>query len=110
MRVDLFPQAGRGKESDSKSFARRAGLVVVFLARYRIGVGQPAIEIDVAAALGAERLRGLGCRLATDRARLCLELAWRASLHSTNRNGSENPRRRAATSLHTAAGRRHCCR
>src|SRR5665811_1712248 len=44
-----------------------AVLVVVFLDRNRIDAGQPAIEIDIGAALGAERLeRRLG-RLAADR-------------------------------------------
>ncbi len=34
----------------------------------------------------------------------------RLSWHSTSRSGSENPRRRAARSIRTAAGPRHWCR
>ena len=75
--------------------------VVILGGGNAIGIRQPAVQIDIAAALGTERLRGLGGRLAADRARLCGSLAgpgifWRLSWHSTSRSGSENLRRRAA--------------
>lgn len=66
-----------------------------------VGAGQPAVQVDVAAALGAERFRGIIRRLAADRALLRGPLAGdgrfgRISWHSTSRIGSESPRRRAA--------------
>ena len=42
-------------------------LIFVFGAGNRVGAGKPAIEIDVAAAFGAERAGGLLCGLAADR-------------------------------------------
>src|ERR1700754_624733 len=69
------------------------------------GIRQPPVQIDIPAALGAKRLRGLGGGFAADRARLC-----GPSWHSTSRTGSENLHRRAASSSRTAAGRRYCCR
>ncbi len=36
--------------------------------RDRVAAGEPAVEIDVGAALRAERPKPLGCRLAADRA------------------------------------------
>src|ERR1700730_1433298 len=80
-----------------------------------IGIRQPAVQVDVAAALGAKRLRGLGGRLAADRALPGRLLAGggifgRLSWHSTSRSEQENLRRRAARSIHTAAGRRYWSR
>ena len=45
-------------------------------------------------------------RLRRGRVRLFGRLSW----HSTSRSGSENPRRRAASPIHRAAGRRHWSR
>ena len=47
---------------------RRAVLVLFLLARHGIDAGQPAIEVDVGAALGAERPERCIGRLAADRA------------------------------------------
>src|SRR3984957_7578639 len=69
-------------------------LVRVRPARNDIGARQPAVQVDVAAALGTEWARGLGRRLAADRARLWLggSLAraggfGRISWHSASRSG-----------------------
>ena len=43
-----------------------------------VGARQPAVQVDVAAALGAERFGGLMGRLAADRALLCCPRAGSA--------------------------------
>src|SRR5712671_7686250 len=112
--------------------SRLIGVFVIVLGgRNGVGIRQPAVQIDIPAALGTERTRGLGGRLAADRARLCRRLdgflcgflygllgrcfapagtRWWLSWHSTSRSESESLRRRAARSFHTAAGPRYCCR
>ncbi len=103
--------------ADSRSLIRV--FVVVLGGRNSIGIRQPAIQVDIPAALGAERSRGLGSRLATDRAGLCrplrlslagFDLIWRLSWHSTSRSESGSPRRRAARPIRTAADPRHWCK
>ena len=97
------------------SLAARLVLVVLIRSRNGVGIRQPAVQIDIPAALGAEGARGLAGRLAADRARFCDPLAgtgmsWCLSWHSASRNVSENPRRRAARPIHRAAVPRHWCR
>jgi hypothetical protein len=104
-----------------------SGLFFVFVAQGAagngVGAGQPTVQIDIPAARGAERLVGLGGRLAAGRAWPQSSVArapgallartgrsWALSRHSTSRTGSESPRRRAVKSTRTAAGRRHWCR
>src|ERR1700682_1919745 len=75
--------------------------VVVAGGGNNVGTRQPAVEVDVPAALGTERLRGRGGRLAADRALLVRWLGgagarWRLSWHSASRSESESLRRRAA--------------
>src|SRR4029079_8970374 len=50
---------------------RRAILVFLLLAGHDISAGEPAVEVDVCAALGAERTELLQRRLGTDRAWAC---------------------------------------
>src|SRR6266566_5760262 len=123
-----FPHANRHPPPDqvrghaSLENALLGVFIVVLGGGNGIGIRQPAVQIDVPAALGAERTRRLGGRLAADRARFWGALSGflplspagrgtgRLSWHSTSRSGSENLRHRAASSIRTAAGRRHCCR
>src|SRR5690606_18665640 len=99
-----------------------------------IGAREPAVEIDIGAALRAERKIFLHGRLAADRTGLfghearahrasadvtdvtsldgrgeyeCLDLI---TPRSASRNGSDSPRRKAARWSRKAAGRRHWCR
>src|ERR1700684_3232725 len=72
-------------------------LVRVVAAGHDVGAGQPAVQVDVAAALGTERARGRGGGLAADRARFCLgrSLApargfFRFTWHSTSRSEWES--------------------
>src|SRR3982075_4565616 len=83
--------------------------VVVLGGGNNVGTRQPAVQIDIPAALGTKRCRGLGSGLAADRALPGRALAgagifWRLSWHSTSRSESESLRRRAARSFRTAAG------
>src|SRR6185437_2107872 len=50
---------------------RSIGVFVIVLGGGNgVGIRQPAVQVDITAALGTERPRGLGGRLAADRARL----------------------------------------
>ena len=74
--------------------------VFVLAARDRIGIRQPAVQVDIPAALRTEWLGSVGGRLAADRAWLCAGLAragigWRLSWHSASRSEPETLRRRA---------------
>ena len=114
MRVKDLIQRSAPPHCGKRAKWRSIGVFIVVLGGGNgVGIRQPAVEVDVAAAFGTKRPRGLGGRLAADRARLRLAgagLVSRLSWHSTIRSGSENLRRRATPSSHTAAGRRHCCR
>ena len=99
-------------------------LLIRVLVRFRpagddIRARQPAVQVDVAAALGTEGVRGRGRGLAADRARFCRSLAgpfrracarFRLSWHSASRSGSGNPRRPTARSIRRAAAPPHWCR
>src|SRR5262249_60436387 len=75
-RAHLGRRPGRGgaERSGLAGIARRAGGVdrvvgVLLLGWDGIDAGQPAVEIDVGAALGTERAKALDLRLAADYAR-----------------------------------------
>ena len=91
MRADAAaPDRSRPYSASSSSFA----------AGNDVGAGQPAVQIDVAAARGTERQLGFAAGLPQTgqafglarRGRIFGRLNW----HSTSRSGSENLRRRAA--------------
>src|ERR1700755_1227020 len=75
--------------------SRLFGVFIGFrLAGYHVGAGQPAVEVDVAAAFGTERLGVLDRRFPADRAfsGACLAgsaVFGRLSRHSTSRIESE---------------------
>jgi len=106
-----------------RQIAAKTRLIGVFVglgsAGDDVGAGQPAVQIDVAAAVGTERFCRLGRGPAADRASLCGRLAraggraglfWCLSWHSTSRTAPENPRRRAARSTRRAGDLRYWCR
>ena len=93
-----FPQGqDNGEKSRGSGCARRGRrqrlLVVVRLwigRRNGVGAGQPAVEIDIAAPLRAERPRGRHRRLAADRTRL-LRLHAQPALIQPARTGKPSP-------------------
>ena len=125
---------GRIGRNSCKNATKRRSIrvfVIVLGGGNTVRIRQPAVQINIAAALGTKRTRGLGGRLAADRARLCRRLdgflcgflygllgrcfapagtRWWLSWHSTSRSESESLRRRATRSFHTAEDPRYWSR
>ncbi len=95
------PRSGKSGQTAESGSIRVVRLVVA--GRNHVGTREPAVQVDIPAARGAERPRVLGGRLAADRAGLGLSppgdrhgfrVRWR--WHSTTRSGSGSPRPPAA--------------
>ena len=91
----------RGTDPKSPKMTLIVGFLIVLAAGDRVGIRQPAVQVDLPAALRTEGPGGLNGRFAADRARPGAALAgtglgWRLSWHSTSRSEPETLRRREA--------------